>query len=108
MVPLSWQPYSGTGNILAIAMPFLWVDPVNTMNHLVPYIDFIYLHFSEMFNEWTVELKAMADRIISMREQLFDALKSRGNSSLPAIWLNVLCEINWQSLSPSISFMILY
>ena len=61
-----------------------------------------------MFNEWTVELKAMADRIISMREQLFDALKSRGNSSLPAIWLNVLCEVNWQSLSPSISFMILY
>ena len=48
-----------------------------------------------MFNEWTVELKAMADRIISMREQLFDALKSRGNSYLPAIWLNVLCEVTW-------------
>lgn len=31
-----------------------------------------------MFNEWTLELKAMADRIISMRQQLFDALKSRG------------------------------
>lgn len=33
-----------------------------------------------MFNEWTMELKAMADRIISMRQQLFDALKSRGTS----------------------------
>jgi len=53
------------------------------------------LRDSEMFNEWTVELKAMADRIISMREQLFDALKSRGNSYLPAIWLNVLCEVTW-------------
>jgi len=90
MVPLSWQPYSGTGNILAIAMPFLWVDPVNTMNHLVPYIDFIYLHFSEMFNEWTVELKAMADRIISMREQLFDALKSRGT---PGDWSHIIKQI---------------
>ncbi|KAE8818729.1 Aspartate aminotransferase, cytoplasmic [Hordeum vulgare] len=33
---------------------------------------------SGMFDEWTLELKAMADRIISMREQLFDALKVRG------------------------------
>ncbi|KAG2591822.1 hypothetical protein PVAP13_5NG507000 [Panicum virgatum] len=41
------------------------------------------LRDSEMFNEWTVELKAMADRIISMRQQLFDALKSRGGS----VWL---------------------
>lgn len=32
-----------------------------------------------MFQEWEVELKAMADRIISMRKQLFDALRSRGN-----------------------------
>jgi hypothetical protein len=31
-----------------------------------------------MYNEWTVELKAMADRIISMRQQLFDALSARG------------------------------
>lgn len=31
-----------------------------------------------MYNEWTVELKAMADRIISMRQQLFDALRARG------------------------------
>lgn len=33
-----------------------------------------------MYHQWTIELKAMADRIISMRQQLFDALKSRGTS----------------------------
>ena len=31
-----------------------------------------------MYNEWTVELKAMADRIISMRQLLFDTLRDRG------------------------------
>ncbi|CAN1785174.1 Aspartate aminotransferase 3, chloroplastic [Linum perenne] len=34
---------------------------------------------SNLYNEWTVELKAMADRIISMRKQLFEALRSRGD-----------------------------
>nr|GMC58817.1 aspartate aminotransferase, cytoplasmic [Ipomoea batatas] len=32
----------------------------------------------QMFEEWTVELKAMADRIISMRKQLFDAIQAKG------------------------------
>lgn len=32
----------------------------------------------DMYNEWTVELKAMADRIISMRHQLLEAILSRG------------------------------
>lgn len=36
----------------------------------------------DMYNEWTIELKAMADRIISMRQQLFDALRARGSLSL--------------------------
>jgi len=31
-----------------------------------------------LFEEWTVELKGMADRIISMRHQLYDALQARG------------------------------
>ena len=31
-----------------------------------------------MYTEWTVELKAMADRIISMRHQLFEALQAKG------------------------------
>ncbi|WOK93396.1 aspartate aminotransferase, cytoplasmic [Canna indica] len=32
----------------------------------------------EMYHEWTIELKAMADRIINMLEQLFDALRAKG------------------------------
>ncbi|TVU35034.1 hypothetical protein EJB05_16900 [Eragrostis curvula] len=45
---------------------------------------------SEMFKEWTVELKAMADRIISMRQQLFDALKARGT---PGDWSHIIKQI---------------
>ncbi|KAE8682840.1 hypothetical protein F3Y22_tig00111234pilonHSYRG00049 [Hibiscus syriacus] len=36
---------------------------------------------SDMYNEWRVELKAMADRIISMWKQLFDALTAKGDCS---------------------------
>ncbi|KAI3454074.1 hypothetical protein Pfo_010737 [Paulownia fortunei] len=43
-----------------------------------------------MFQEWTVELKAMADRIISMRQQLFDALRSRGT---PGDWSHIIKQI---------------
>lgn len=32
----------------------------------------------QMYDEWTVELKAMADRIISMRQQLYAAMQARG------------------------------
>lgn len=42
-----------------------------------------------MYNEWTVELKAMADRIISMRQQLFDALRARGKSISSFTYLTV-------------------
>ncbi|KAK8660759.1 hypothetical protein V6N13_051670 [Hibiscus sabdariffa] len=45
---------------------------------------------SNMFNEWTIELKAMADRIISMREQLFDALRTRGT---PGDWSHIIKQI---------------
>ncbi|GJM93060.1 hypothetical protein PR202_ga09584 [Eleusine coracana subsp. coracana] len=45
---------------------------------------------SEMYHEWTVELKAMADRIISMRQQLFDALKARGT---PGDWSHIIKQI---------------
>lgn len=34
--------------------------------------------FRDLYDEWTAELKGMADRIISMRQQLFDALTARG------------------------------
>ncbi|KAL6985407.1 Aspartate aminotransferase 3, chloroplastic [Sarracenia purpurea var. burkii] len=43
-----------------------------------------------MFDEWTVELKAMADRIISMRHQLFDALRARGT---PGDWSHIIKQI---------------
>ncbi|KAA3458002.1 aspartate aminotransferase, cytoplasmic [Gossypium australe] len=45
---------------------------------------------SNMFNEWTIELKAMADRIISMRKQLFDALRARGT---PGDWSHIIKQI---------------
>ncbi|KAL2479786.1 Aspartate aminotransferase 3 [Abeliophyllum distichum] len=44
----------------------------------------------DLYNEWTVELKAMADRIISMRKQLFDALQARGT---PGDWSHILKQI---------------
>ncbi|KAG0491020.1 hypothetical protein HPP92_007883 [Vanilla planifolia] len=45
---------------------------------------------SEMYHEWTIELKAMADRIISMRKQLFDALLQRGT---PGDWSHIIKQI---------------
>lgn len=39
---------------------------------------FVLLYHRNLYTEWTIELKAMADRIISMRQQLFDALRARG------------------------------
>ncbi|KAI0522949.1 hypothetical protein KFK09_005338 [Dendrobium nobile] len=45
---------------------------------------------SEMYNEWTAELKMMADRIISMRKQLFGALHERGT---PGDWSHIIKQI---------------
>ncbi|KAE9587042.1 Aspartate aminotransferase 1 [Lupinus albus] len=44
----------------------------------------------DLYNEWTIELMAMADRIISMRQQLFDALQSRGT---PGDWSHIIKQI---------------
>ncbi|XP_072966691.1 aspartate aminotransferase, cytoplasmic-like [Typha angustifolia] len=44
----------------------------------------------EMYKDWTIELKAMADRIISMRHQLFDALRARGT---PGDWSHIIKQI---------------
>ncbi|KAL9151395.1 hypothetical protein ABFS82_11G049100 [Erythranthe guttata] len=44
----------------------------------------------ELYTEWTIELKAMADRIISMRQQLFDALQSKGT---PGDWSHIVKQI---------------
>ncbi|KAK4558886.1 hypothetical protein RGQ29_008230 [Quercus rubra] len=43
-----------------------------------------------LYTEWTIELKAMADRIISMRQQLFDALRARGT---PGDWSHIIKQI---------------
>ncbi|KAK1266632.1 hypothetical protein QJS04_geneDACA019330 [Acorus gramineus] len=48
------------------------------------------LNDRELYNEWTIELKAMADRIISMRYQLFDALTARGT---PGDWSHIIKQI---------------
>ncbi|XWS17281.1 hypothetical protein CRYUN_Cryun33cG0054000 [Craigia yunnanensis] len=45
---------------------------------------------SDMYSEWKIELKAMADRIISMRKQLFDALSTRGT---PGDWSHIIKQI---------------
>ncbi|KAE8658151.1 Aspartate aminotransferase [Hibiscus syriacus] len=45
---------------------------------------------SDMYNEWKIELKAMADRIISMRKQLFDALTAKGT---PGDWSHIIKQI---------------
>lgn len=44
----------------------------------------------QLYDEWTVELKAMADRIISMRQQLFDALQARGTAG---DWSHIIKQI---------------
>ncbi|KAG8657314.1 hypothetical protein MANES_03G061100v8 [Manihot esculenta] len=37
------------------------------------------LNDRDMISEWTVELKAMVDRLVNLRGQLYDALRDRGN-----------------------------
>nr|BAX08660.1 aspartate aminotransferase [Gentiana triflora] len=45
---------------------------------------------SNLYQEWTVELKAMADRIITMRQKLFDALREKGT---PGDWSHIIKQI---------------
>jgi aspartate aminotransferase len=44
----------------------------------------------QLFHDWTVELKGMADRIITMRHQLYDALKQKGT---PGDWSHIVKQI---------------
>ncbi|KAK9699865.1 hypothetical protein RND81_08G200300 [Saponaria officinalis] len=43
-----------------------------------------------LFDEWSGELKAMADRIITMRQKLFDALRTKGT---PGDWSHIIKQI---------------
>jgi hypothetical protein len=44
-----------------------------------------------MYNNWTIELKEMADRIKSMRQQLFEAIQARGLLLIPFLSYFSLC-----------------
>ncbi|KAJ7965980.1 Aspartate aminotransferase [Quillaja saponaria] len=64
------------------------------------------LNDRDLYNDWTIELKGMADRIISMRRQLFDALHTRGT---PGDWSHIIKQIGmftFTGLNPEqVSFM---
>ncbi|CAN6805774.1 hypothetical protein HID58_050489 [Brassica napus] len=66
----------------------------------------VILRDRNLFNEWTLELKAMADRIISMRKQLFEALRARGT---PGDWTHIIKQIGmftFTGLNPAqVSYM---
>ncbi|CAN6847434.1 unnamed protein product [Brassica oleracea] len=66
----------------------------------------VILRDRNLFNEWTLELKAMADRIISMRKQLFEALSARGT---PGDWSHIIKHIGMFTFtglnSAQVSFM---
>eukprot|EP00252_Welwitschia_mirabilis_P018652 TRINITY_DN414_c0_g1_i2.p1 TRINITY_DN414_c0_g1~~TRINITY_DN414_c0_g1_i2.p1 ORF type:complete len:435 (-),score=61.04 TRINITY_DN414_c0_g1_i2:525-1829(-) len=49
-----------------------------------------------LYEQWTVELKGMADRIIRMRHQLYDALKARGT---PGDWSHIIKQIGMFTFS---------
>ncbi|CAA7034176.1 unnamed protein product [Microthlaspi erraticum] len=51
---------------------------------------------SDMYNDWTIELKGMADRIISMRQQLFEAIQARGT---PGDWSHIIKQIGMFSFT---------
>ncbi|KAJ6406362.1 hypothetical protein OIU84_009978 [Salix udensis] len=50
----------------------------------------------EMFDEWTVELKAMINRIIHLRQQLLDALRDRGT---PGDWSHITKQVGMYTFS---------
>ncbi|CAN6839046.1 unnamed protein product [Brassica oleracea] len=66
----------------------------------------VILRDRNLFNEWTLELKAMADHIISMRKQLFEALSARGT---PGDWSHIIKRIGMFTFtglnSAQVSFM---
>ncbi|KAG2334298.1 hypothetical protein Bca52824_005478 [Brassica carinata] len=66
----------------------------------------VILRDRNLFNEWTLELKGMADRIISMRKQLFEALRARGT---PGDWTHIIKQIGmftFTGLNPAqVSYM---
>ncbi|KAK0570651.1 hypothetical protein LWI29_004437 [Acer saccharum] len=50
----------------------------------------------EMYGEWITELKAMTDRITSMRQQLYNALQDR---AIPGDWSHITKQVGMFSLT---------
>ncbi|KAF3557592.1 hypothetical protein F2Q69_00016596 [Brassica cretica] len=50
----------------------------------------------DMYKDWTIELKGMADRIISMRQQLYEAIQARGT---PGDWSHIIKQIGMFSFT---------
>ncbi|KAJ0265753.1 Aspartate aminotransferase [Hirschfeldia incana] len=51
---------------------------------------------SDMYNDWLVELKGMANRILIMRKQLYEALQARGT---PGDWSHIIRQIGMFSFT---------
>ncbi|KAF8096067.1 hypothetical protein N665_0318s0018 [Sinapis alba] len=51
---------------------------------------------SDMYKDWTIELKGMAHRIISMRQKLYEALQARGT---PGDWSHIIKQIGMFSFT---------
>ncbi|KAJ4877336.1 hypothetical protein Rs2_42354 [Raphanus sativus] len=51
---------------------------------------------SDLYNDWTVELKGMANRILSMRKQLYEAFQARGT---PGDWSHIIRQIGMFSFT---------
>ncbi|KFK40563.1 hypothetical protein AALP_AA2G012200 [Arabis alpina] len=51
---------------------------------------------SDMYNDWNIELKGMVDRILNMRQQLYEALQARGT---PGDWSHIIKQIGMFSFT---------
>ncbi|GAB2215773.1 hypothetical protein Droror1_Dr00020172 [Drosera rotundifolia] len=87
--------------IKLVIRPMYWNPPI----HGALVVATVLKH-RELYDEWTVELRSMADRVIRVRQQLYDALSSRGT---PGNWTYILKQIGmfaYTSLTPQqVSFM---
>lgn len=71
---------------------------------LLAEVEWLLLLCRNLFKEWTVELKGMADRIINMRHQLYDALQERGALLiLFSLWFRVLFLYHCSDILPAVS-----
>ncbi|WZZ13305.1 hypothetical protein YC2023_106394 [Brassica napus] len=65
------------------------IDHTSTYKGYIPFL-------IDMYNDWTVELKGMANRILRMRKQLNEALQARGT---PGDWSHIIRQIGMFSFT---------